>query len=230
MAMVRGRRHRRAMYAPNPTTRRTMTRSGPPYLLGDSVGLGSITSVIGGIIGGVVGGPAGAAAGTTIGSQVNFGNGSTDAQRQARVNWMLNAAQQGSKLAAAIIIAGPQNVASHETAMWQQALSQIPQSVLSAAYAQYPSGYWPTGAPFDMPTQRAQIVQELAALGVPTSGVVSPTTGTPTGAPVTIPRPVTTLPVVTSTAAYNWVPYVALAALGVLVLPKVLGGSSGRRR
>lgn len=72
---------------------------------------------------------------------------STDAQRKLRVDWTLQQAQAGSQTAAAIIVAAPANVGSYEAPMWRAALSQVPEVVMVKADAQYPGGYWPTGAP-----------------------------------------------------------------------------------
>lgn len=210
-----------------------------PYLLGDTDGsarralsrnpnLGSLTSVVGGLIGGLVGGPGGAAAGTSIGSLVSFGNGSTDAQRQARVTWMLQAAQAGSVLAAAIVDAGPANTASHEAPMWATAWNAVPQAVKNAALAQYPNGYWPVGQPFDMMTQRQQIAAELQAKGVPATATGA--TPTPGGLPIQ-PIPGTGvistgaigLPGMLSTAGYNWLPMAMIAAVGIYALTSKKG-------
>ncbi len=207
-----------------------------PYLIGDAdhaPQLGSLTSIIGGLVGGIIGGPAGSAAGSSIGGLVSF-SGSQDQQRQQRVNWMVTAAQQGSPLAAAIIIDGPQNVGGNEAPMWTRAQSEIPATVLTQANAQYPGGFWPVGAPFDMPTQRAAIVQQLQSIGVqnPGGGSLAPIGSTVTTSP-TAPisqLPTAHLPIVTTVASYNWLP---IAAVGVVALIALTGsnrgGSRGRR-
>ena len=242
------------MYASRQLARRGIAsdegawRGQGPYLLGDTdgsarrilaprraPGLGSLTSIIGGLIGGAVGGPAGAAIGTSAGSSLSAFTGNQDAQRQQRVNWMLQAAQQGSTLAAAIIYGGPANTASHEQGMWASAWQQIPPAIQQAAIAAYPTGAWPVGADFNMTTDRQAIVTQLQQLGVrATTG--NPTSPTPSGLPTTpIPgtglTPTTptlgfTLPGMTTTAGYNWLPVALIGGAAIIALTS---GKKGRR-
>lgn len=110
-----------------------------------------------------------------------------DADRQKRVDWMKAAAIAGSVLAARIILGAPPNVASHETGMWQSAAadvqSQKPQ-VWAAAMAAGP--YWPTGAPFNMPNETAQIQAALSSMGASPVTNVMPANGGPVGEIVTV--------------------------------------------
>ncbi len=119
------------------------------------------------------------AAGVNLATSATGGT-ATDQQRQARVDWTVQQAQAGSTTAAAIIIAGPANTASHEAPMWRAALGQVPDVVLQSAYAQYPSGYWPVGqADFYTDTAGAthqRIVSEVrqaSSIGLAMGGAVS---------------------------------------------------------
>lgn len=149
--------------------------SGRPYLLGD---VGNVAALIGGTLStavGVPGGPiAGAAAGNFLSSL--FGGSDVDKQRQARAAWTLSEANQGSPLAAAIIVAAPGNVANDEAPFWQAALSQVRQDMLNAANVKYPTGYWPKGLPdfytdVNGTTHRAIVAEVQAAGGVSTPPV-----------------------------------------------------------
>lgn len=114
--------------------------------------MGDVEQIIGGVIGGAAGGPAGAATGTSVGGLVSnlLGGGSgVDAQRQARVNFVLQAAQRGNVPAAQMIIAGPQNVSGNEAQMWANAGTVLRSSTTGAATyqaAQAAGSYWPVGS------------------------------------------------------------------------------------
>lgn len=148
-----------------------------------------------------------------LNSILNTG-GNQDAKRQARVDFMAQAARLGSVLAARIIIAAPDNVAGNEDPMWIAARAAIPADVLAQARGR--GGFWPVGAPFEMPEQRAAIERELAVIGQslpPTvNGTYTPATSAPPVGPLT--GPVQTLPMTTTTAPYNYLP--ALLGLGLV--------------
>lgn len=90
-----------------------------------------------------------------------------DADRLARANWMKEAALRGSVLAAQIVIAAPANVGSNEDPYWiaaAEAIKTQAPAVWSEAVSR--NGFWPVGAPFDMPNERARIASELSAIQV----------------------------------------------------------------
>lgn len=170
-----------------------------------------------------------------------FGGGSEDARRQARANYMADAASRGSVLAARIVLAAPDNVGSNEARQWIGVRSRIPEDVLSRARAQGP--FWPTGAPFEMPDQVAAIERELSAIGQPSSPIVggaapfTPPTG-PTLFPdaggtfptaPSWPAGAQSLPPMTTTAPYNYTPLLIGAGVGVALLA-LMNGGNGRRR
>lgn len=154
-------------------------------------------------------------AGTAISTlQRLFGGGSaTDAQRLQRVNWTLGMARQRSTTAVAIILAGPSNTSGNEHQMWTTVLPEVPADLLASVRASMPNGWWPVGqADFFTDVNGAthtQIVNEARAAGG--TGFVS--TSSPTA---------TALPGVTTTAGFNYVPWVlgGAAVLGVVVLSR----------
>lgn len=159
-----------------------------PYLIGDVGNAGTI-------VGTGVGGPAGAVVGTLAQTFLSnlFGGGANDRQRQARAAWTLSEANQGSPLAAAIIVAAPANVANDEAPFWRSAHDAVRPDMLSAATMQYPGGFWPKGQPdfftdTNGATHRAIVAEVQSAGGTPTP-VLSPSTTsgpylmTPTSAP-----------------------------------------------
>lgn len=118
--------------------------------------------------------PGGGIASETLGAVSNLeglishftGGAATDASRQARVNWTVQAAQRGSVLAAEIILAGPANTGGNERPMWTTAAGKIPATVLNQAMQISPSGWWPSGQP-DFYTDingatHQQILQQVA--------------------------------------------------------------------
>lgn len=114
--------------------------------------MGDVAQIIGGLVGAGVAGPAGATAGTTVGTLIGSltgGGSAVDAQRQARVNYVLAAAQRGNVPAAQMIIAGPQNVSGNEAGMWTNAQTALRSTVLGAqtlAAAQAAGPYWPVNS------------------------------------------------------------------------------------
>lgn len=174
-----------------------------------------------------------------VGGLVNDITGSaTNAARTTREQWTLQMAQQGSALAAALIVAAPSNVSGNEATGWRALVSQIPAQVLAAANQLYPGGYWPVGQPdFYTDTTGAThttIVAQVAAAHASTgaqpaisSGATSTTglvTGTGVGA-VVLPTVTTTAPRTTSSSS-TWL-YVAI---GVVVLTLVAALVVHRRR
>lgn len=141
-----------------------------PHLIGD---VGGIAAILGGGVSTAAGaGPVtGALAGNFLSSL--FGGSARDKQRQARTAWTLSEANQGSPLAAAVIVAAPANVANDEAPFWTAALSQVRQDILNAANAKYPNGYWPVNQPDfytdqNGPTHRAIVAEVQQAGGIPT--------------------------------------------------------------
>lgn len=147
-----------------------------------------------------------------------------DANRLARAQWMQQAAVMGSETAARIIIAAPKNVAGDEQHYWADAANAV-QTGNPAVWARAvrDGGTWPTGAPFDMPAQRTQIMAEIGGATVPGS---IPTTGGPVGEVVTVtPGPATQTAAKTAanSAGYQLVPTTILwLAVGAGVLYLVL--------
>lgn len=144
--------------------------------------------------------PGGGIASETLGAVSNLegllssvtGGAATDASRQARVNWTVQAAQRGSVLAAEIIMAGPANTAGTERTMWATAAGKIPATVLAQASAISPSGWWPSGQPdfytdVNGPThtqilsQVAQASQAGVAIGSGVANGIKALTGTSSG-------------------------------------------------
>lgn len=87
-----------------------------------------------------------------------------DAKRQARCNKITSLAlpPNNSVTAARVILAGPSNVASHETGMWTSAVAQLSQTMVSAAYGAG-GPFWPeaNGDNWDMTNTLAQINAEV---------------------------------------------------------------------
>lgn len=150
-----------------------------------------------------------------------FGGNATDAARLKRVNWTGDMARQRSMTASRIIVAGPFNTSGNEHQMWTAMLPAIPADLLAAVRAENPNGWWPVGqADFFTDVNGAthtQIVNEARAAGGTGFSTVS-TTATPTSG--------STLPGMTTTAPFNYTPWLigGAAVVGVLAL------SSRRRR
>lgn len=185
---------------------------------------------------------------STVGSSLlgNLTGAATDAARTAREQWTLQMAQQGSPLAAAIIVAAPNNVSGNEASGWRSVLTQVPASVMALANQQYPGGYWPVGQPdfytdTNGATHRTIVAQVQAAttangvgtgapLSIPSS-VTSTTgaiTGTGVGSGVLLPTVTTTAPMNPSTSSSRTMLYVVLG-LVVLVVVAVLLKHRGRK-
>jgi hypothetical protein len=154
------------------------------------------------------------ATGVNMATSGGAGGATTDAARQQRVTWTLQQAQQGSPLAAALIVAAPANVGTSEAAMWRAALAQVPDVVLSSADAQYPGGFWPTGQP-DFYTDTSGQTHRTIVSQVAGAGRVGLAVGTAVAGGI---NTVTRNP---STALFG------ILAFGGLVY---LASSSGRRR
>jgi ABC-type antimicrobial peptide transport system permease subunit len=127
--------------------------------------MAALLTTLGTVAGTVAGGPAGGAVGGGLGSALTnlFGGPARDASRQQNVDWYAAAALQGSVIAARVIIAAPDNVASNEDPMWIAARAKVqaqrPDVLAAASNA---GGLWQNGT--------VQLVQqELQAIAQTTN-------------------------------------------------------------
>jgi hypothetical protein len=92
--------------------------------------LGDIASILGMVAGGAVAGPVGATAGGSLPSLFGslVGGTAVDQARQARVNYVLQAAANGNVAAAQIILGAPPNVSGNEQQMWIDAATSLRQA------------------------------------------------------------------------------------------------------
>lgn len=105
--------------------------------------MGDMTSDLAAIGGGAIAGPAGAAATGLAASVIGhwFGGSAVDQQRQARVNYVAQAAVNNNVGAMQLILGGPSNVSGNEQQMWQTAytlVKQVNPGVVAAAEAAGP--------------------------------------------------------------------------------------------
>lgn len=159
--------------------------------------------------------------------------GNQDAVRQAREQVFEQGAKQGSITAGRIMIGGTLNTASHESPMYQAGIQRLQQDPVGAkvmAAAALAGPYWDTTDNASSDKMRALIENELLQLkNAPSSSSTSPAS-TLFQAPASTPTPVR-IAGMTTTAPYNWAPWIIAGALGLaVVLPFVVGPSSRRRR
>lgn len=100
-----------------------------------------------------LGNPLIAAIPSVVGLFGSIGGSTADKQRQARVDYVTQAALGGNVAAAQLILGGPANVSGNERPMWQKAAQTVAQqnpSVMAAAQQLGP--YWLVGSNEDIAT------------------------------------------------------------------------------
>lgn len=146
-----------------------------------------------------------------------FGGNGRDAQRQARADWFTQAAKQGSVTAARILLGGLTNTAGNESPMYQKAIASLANSpVLQQAESLGP--YWDTTDDNASTKMRARVESELQAAA-----------GSSIATTTVIPTHTTMLPGMTSTASFNYLPYVLVGG-GLLAVLALSGGRKRRSR
>jgi hypothetical protein len=170
-----------------------------------------------------------------------LGGAGRDAQRRARRDWFEAAAKQGSVVAARVLLGGITETAGNESPMYEEAVRRLTGTpVMDEAMRQGP--WWMRGDDDSSSGMRARIEAEIRAMGgtVPNQPVGSGGNTSNAGAQVVntmspdrgttmLPTPNGTrpqmLPGMTTTAAYNYMPWIIG---GGVVLAAVM--LSGRRR
>jgi hypothetical protein len=153
-----------------------------------------------------------------------FGN-DRDAKRLAREQWFEQGGKQGSPTAARVLIGGTQNTGSNEIPFYQAGIKRLLADPLSAPTMQRALSigpYWDTTDDAESSNMRALVENELLSLtSTPPSGPSSTSGGAGGGAH--------TLPAMTTTAPYNWLPWI-LGGAGVVAAAVVLPRISRRGR
>ena len=160
-----------------------------------------------------------------------FGN-DRDATRLAREQWFEQGAKQGSVIAARILIGGTQNTGGNEIPYYQAGINRLladPRSAPTMRAALNAGAFWDSTDDAVSSKMRAAVENELLQLAS-SSPMPAGSGGTITGP--TSPSSPHMLPPMTTTAPYNWWPWIiggAGVVVAVALLPRMMAGNRRRR-